>query len=745
MRLGNAWLDHLRDIVSCRKNLLRERGVILPLTAIIMSTVFFIMVALGVDTTRTKEAQAFASYLADEVCGFAVDEMPMSRLAVDKTIGLIRTKDVDTATTEIDINSYTTIERVTYMVPSLPTDIDGDPYLAGAAKEISHIDLDHTTCSDTAAEVCFLAGDLGESDITDKYPAIWSDEMFGSFIGCRVELRVNTLMSGDRIAQASAIYRKFVGGEALQDPPAGVGAPFNSRSVTIGFANQLAIRDPDGIGGGGDDRFEFPLDVGYNNQRLWDSDDLGTSDVFSLFRAKHEDTFLGVAYPQRTSNLAITEANEGLADRDAAWLRCYNPLSAVRNVMAHYITRVLARMYETRDNVTYALVNPINDANNDGVRDNSNGPTIMIPRGRDLLPDVIVDEDDGFALPLINYMPPTTGPNSKVVNGQGLSPDGYLCPFNPINGSKCSKHLLNATTRALRRHHNLVASQMQDCFYITNENSGVVALKAETLVNEKHEEGGIGFQPWQHSAADYVTDVGKNHWGYTEDEHIQNAEELMLHMSTISHCPFEWTAGVPQANAHSPSCSHPVPVDDHTLTPSGMRGDVVAFLEYTNGDTDGWSMPGRFDVTGQAADNIIVNPEVGEVYATTGHSHVILFMHKRLDPVNDIGDIQDQVDDLNAAGRRVTVIYIPAYAEDASDDVDDQLKDAFRATDDSSMNRVYNIRPTAFGSPACNEASEYPDCFNDFWIEELLTAAVDNIEDRAKTVLNRIFETAPVL
>lgn len=689
----------------------RERGALAPIFGILLVSVLGVLVAVAVDTKRVKEAQAVLAEKLEGSCSEAARELPVTRSVVQRGSanyvpgGSTGSAIVDTdqsATNGIQLASFHRLDALRFIVP-FPEDVVGGGQLFSPSGMTSIFNpLSSYGVGNCVGGVCGFAGNIGASEANSNYPTRYFYDvetgrvLSNGVVSCEARGLVDTIVSGQKAVNAKASYRIKVAGPTRTNS---VGTKIR-RGIIIGIAPEVDTS-------GDDPRFRFTLPAlaGLNPLAA------GGPQNQAFMYARGVSTHSGLPGIQLHGS---PEVQGGSSSHEEALVRCANPFVAVRNMVLHSVVGRLARLWATRDRTQILVIPPRNQD------DSANIPVSIVAHGEDLSPALAASR---FELPFINYKPSAT-PNGETDRA------GYLCPYS--GGCQDSQGAFVPSQRQM-----LVASQLRDCFFVFNTQNGARLPIDPSVSNARFE---FPFMAPQTGTAPYYS---YDKWGFTDIAHRRSAEEAVALISTVEECPFRGTA--PEN-----SCAKPAIVPDAQQAPQGLRGDIVAFLQYARGAGQRFDAPGyMLTIPSRVPIN---NPENNEP-----NSQVILVVSKRLDPsvglTSERSRIRAEVDALNSqSGRTITVVYVPANAVDASPSAVENIREAFHTQEFGGPNRVFTVMPGEYwggssGIPACAGAPAFstpnePLCFRAYW-ESLL--ANRTASDIGRTVWESITDVEVAL
>ncbi|MCB0339407.1 MAG: hypothetical protein KDD53_07375, partial [Bdellovibrionales bacterium] len=558
-----------------------ERGIIIPLAAIVTVVIGAILIAFGIDHKRGLEAKAAAQLKADVLCSYGSRSLPIARNAIGRMLNLYPLGDTNTSTDPIDINSYLRIIKLRILVPTPEITIgSGSPFLSGGPYQPSSFGF-----ANCPGNSCEISGDVSDPAISANYPAgFLKVEDANRYVSCEVTSEYDTFLSGTRSALGKATYQQKVI-DASSSP---------SRGVIIGIAPQAEIYADT------PDRYAFQSGDAFDPT-------VGPVPMFQWARDNP------AAYPELNFEpFAQSPAISSLAKRVDRIRHCQNVFISARNVILQSLVGRLARSGETRDKTRILLLNPKHRVSNPP----PNPPTLIVERSEDLMAT-------NYRLPLINYRP---NGNEKG----DITSLGYLCPFSTECGAGISI--------PDQRHHVLVTNQLTDCFYLNAQN-GVSTYQDLAIQNYDVNWGGIQFEPQAFVAQNQMPlnyNATVNDWAQPPN-FGHSAEEIVRKLGVVSSCPMDFT-GLTNVALHD--CSghvnlpDPATYDPNVNHPARLLGDIVGFLQYVLQINGAFFKQGPVEIasaTGSLQPGLVVNSD-----NLSDLSQIFLLVSKPLDPTGEI-------------------------------------------------------------------------------------------------------------
>lgn len=471
-----------------------QRGVYLPLVSVIAFALFFVLVALGIDTVRVKLAQSELRSKIDTICGELAHTPSQHGAALLKfrrfVNDLVATRRLRGARLEAASVSMPTMSANGFAFRSAErydaNDHSNYPPLLGSAKFGALLGTGNACVLDSKAD-CEFRGDV--YNLSGYPPSLWNDlQNAGNTVGCEAIGSVNNLLLGERRFTVKSVFWRRVNGE-WPDPVFDFKDPIaTSPGLTIGVATELftEIWDP---------RFRFGDSARYSYSRSFRSavDPLGRWLYAAGFRSFSAD-LPEEAYPEVDSNGAPIDRFAGAnspsnsaalggvarktttqstdpwadlqvadfgtkdgpmpSDREALFVACMNPLILVRNTFLAAIVELASRNGQLRNMTEILHINPIHRAARFHVGAAApivNHPTRLVGFGEDLA-------RPAYQLPFVFYH---SGAPSDEYPTAGFSKNGWLNPFRDGWAAPDS-----GTELEWRRHHALIAAQLRSCYHM---------------------------------------------------------------------------------------------------------------------------------------------------------------------------------------------------------------------------------------------------------------------------------------
>ncbi len=676
-----------------------ERGIFMPLTAVVVVGLFSFFAIYAIDTNRTKIVRAQAETLLTEVCSHGIEAMPMISSALSRVASRLPADG--------RLSSYGDIQE---FVITVPTILDsGTPYLDG----LGGVGYKASLSGLIPCDYCSINTDVSHGLFTsddDGYPVgfVGTGDA-NSFFGCEVSVEVDHIFPN--LLSNSTVHAKIA--YALRDAM-DRDMIANSKGVVIGIAPQL----------------EVPVTPGSQYDVFAQTSDFShplENDVFSFIgeRPQFNDDIVDDTRDIPLTGLAFAETGNpsGVDERRALLLGCYNPLIAARNVFLQSFVERLARYAPTRNSSEILLLQPYNfntDTSSYAFSDDTtkqlrNWPIRMIANS-----DLLSRE---YFYPYVNFTVGGAGPYSSTFDGSGDPEDeDYLCPSTDCGGAQQAERL--------------AMSQLQDCFHLFAVTNGLGSkLELDPASTNALQST---FEPIEYQTLDYTlplfTPSSSQGWsqtasycdGLSSPGHCAlTAPELMNFMGRVEFCPTP-AAGCSKLDETGAEKEY------HSLDPNAFRGDIVAFLQYLNsdgtppgGDRD---KPGAWPRQGHIHDSPSVTTDrVGNV--PEDDRHIFLIVHRPIvgdcsdspSPDDECGTIRQILTTGSLQTRQLTVVYFPPDYLSVTDASKDQFLKAFRILDDNreegerGLRTLYIYYPyhPAAGVPSDNLP------WNQYWVRGL--------------------------
>lgn len=687
--LSSTSRDVSHVLTSAPRRTQAERGVLVPITAVIIFVIIFIVIVFAVDVTRVKSARAKADTLASDWCKQGAQFLPFTAKAVDVVANL--------AGPELNPFSFASISRVSIvsLTPDLnfPMGVGDNPFLQGPV----------AIPGNTSCPVCEFIGDPTAGDAPNFFPSsFWTIDTPQGAIGCIVEMDVDTIFSSQRVASSKAAHGYRVRGA---QPVTG-----DFKPIIIGIDPTLEMRN--------EQRFRFGATVGGQPNFANTDYDALTNAGLTAFQWNRP------IYPEPTTTKTLVQTTAPVgAQRAVSIMGCNNPFLSVRNTLLESIVDRLSRFWFTRANTQIVVIPP---QNADGT---PNLPNLVTIGASSTGGDYLSGDDltaPIFQLPYINFsLNPASANFANFATINSGSFVNHLCPFQTCAGAAPLQEQSRRTIGVLRDcyHANMGGASIGRGGYITFEDT--------TLANASLYANTQYYEPPEFEARNAVNVNGYNNLDFWEqlDPGVVgiSATELVRNLGRVEECP----------NNQAGTCAKPVQVNDPALAPSGLLGDIETFFKYVRGLSNGYPFPGLLvspaPVIYDPAASAIGNPEDA---TNPRRSNILLVLSKRLNPAQ-LNAIRTQVLGLTAQ-QELTVVFIPTTLADMDNEATlsppiDPLSStavqnmlfAFNATlysDPTPGNKLFLLAPgsnplTSLCTGPLNSVAAGQDnlCFRQYW------------------------------
>lgn len=675
-----------------------QKGVFIPLLAVFVGLIGSVLVIFLLDLRLLRLTHSKAVTELESICAQGVKHLPISLSAVQVVMQQLNVLLTPTSQNGRGGIKNATVEKFRLIIPTASKNLPVD---ASDLSRTSFINAANPyVLPDCPSQVqCEFVGDLSDLESASSYPSnFWNpfgiteptarlNDVFQDQIACEMDLRVETLVSGARTVSARTVWELkqrgvlYPNDSDLLLPDQGLRNQ-KGGGILIGISTAMNFSLRNLVSGSLDqqNRFRFgtvaplvcsnsssfasinPLrdfQVNFppsNSDPLYLPGGLNTVNAFAYPRIEPSDGFAVTNEFFGIPSFAAVGAGAASSPRQERLAACFGPPIAVRNFILSHLVGLMGRMW-LRDKTEILSINPIHylpAAETDPYPiNNLNPPTIMVTGGTDIIADQ-------YQLPYVTYNYDLLGNNPQALNA-----------LNPLDRIRLG---------VLRDCYHMWGSSLNQLKRLANpalDNSGFES--SEIQANSSSE---IRYQAYDNSATFWDQDPN-------QISNLLSAEKLMYVLGSSQSCP-QGDVGSQSGGANgwpSPSsydqnsygtqisCVKPTPNFDLNRRPSDLRGDVRAFMAYAAGQLEANLSPG-FD----ASAPISTSPSFN--FQTT---HVLLFTHNRLTP-REASEIRVYTDMINAQGRSITIIYMPIYAADASNEAVDRFREAFNVVYDTSYN-----------------------------------------------------------
>ncbi len=656
-----------------------ERGVAVPLLAVLSLALVAIVAVLAFDTTRVKSESSLLRRRLEAVCrstarlavtperAMKVFQLNIGglRLSGSTKISAARLTLPFPVEGQIDNVLFDTINR-----PSCQASELGHPPfnpLPNGASEISfgalgalvapNLDPNPLRCTnerhfENDSIDCTLIPAICSGNTPDPRfpPSMWSDLLnAGNTVGCEIEAQLPALLpflSARSISARTAWWSPIKPvAPYLEEELSAPSRPAHFAGLSIGIGTEVSTWGgplPDGaiIGDG---RFTF---VGMSGE-LRALDPRGPSEPGTLRRRFDFDS------PERPFNgqfsvpklLGIAPPNGDTPSQHELLAACFNPLTLARNLLVSTLVEYASRSGQTRTMTEIAHINP----RHFGDDAPPNRPVVMVPFGGDLL-------SPRYQAPFVTY-------NS----GGRFDKGGFIVPWNNFGSNE-----------TLTNHHALIAQQLRACYHLFIDNATSTTIPRTPISIDGTYEALVPPLLRFQTSSLHTAGVPTN-WDYsapfqsgvpTGNGRLLTASELIYSLGSTQSCPIDYTAG---DIFTSNNCSKEAlqPFDD--LTP-----DLVGYLEYQlYGGNRAYPSPGLslptaggkaiYPVGGGEDQPDLSSPQSALTPSSTAmpRSVVVIVVHKPL-AAQYVPRVAELVQGLNAQNRPVILIFMPSTFNDST-------------------------------------------------------------------------------
>ena len=682
-----------------------KRGVIVPLTAVILGVVIFIVFALGVDARLAKGSRTKSALHLEEACRQAVRQLPITRNALEVFQGQMRV--FLTPKNSGGLGGLPLSKDIELRLVS--------PTLSRILGNTSTPALNQTPCPFPLAPLigCRFFGNLNIPAVSVNYPGepFWNiyagsqprrNDVMGDTVACEISMNTRALRGESSGVVARSVWqlkpRGAGNGQPLSTLPIIGARQQRGGGVLIGIATQMGVRlkrtgPPPAI------NTRFLL----NSPAADPVRPFGTTANAFLSNRQSSNWSGSTLLP--SSGLAPAPNNAAPLSLEERRATCANPAIFTRNVMLTAIVERAARGW-LRDKTEIISINSLTYGGLSAPTTSNEPPTIIVRGGQDLTARQ-------YQLPAVTFRE-VRGPNAT-----------------PINPTTRGTGLPSSATVDRERF-----GQLRDCFHVYSGGStGIPRPSDSTLVNYlarvSFEPRVITQQTELLTPAPLYNPASSLDWdqGLASPRPLTAGQAVGM-LGATRFCPSGPTHIYPNTGPGGPitgTCTES-PMRTSTATPyTDLRPDIVNFLEYAIGNARAHPMPGPANP---------VTPGPGTELTFSNFSHVVLFTHIPITQA-EIPEIATRVRALNSRGRYVTVIYIPTNFLDATVTEIARYKQAFLAANPAiagsqdSRNIVFQIWPrsSAFGAGGLAEDTE----LRSFW-SDLLQQQPNNAVARAKWI-----------
>jgi len=728
-------------ILTCRVRH-EEQGAVLAITAVLLSVLFYFVIAFSIDAARIKAAAIDLRAKTDMMCrALAYEPMWQSQ------------------TTEIfqkHVNSFNLLYGAKVIEASLrfPAMDLNDP---GSERNFPFLSFH---CMDNNSN-CSLSKIVSGDYI--GHTVLYSD--IGSYVHCEVKATVTEALPapgwlrGKNISATSAWTRPVYSASEFNKYDENSLAFYEKPALTLAIATQMTTRV-------GDERFNFSDAMANQFNPLVP----GEQGVYLTPTEEQEYSSEFKTYPP-----AVVSSS----DLDEMLVACMNPAVFVRNTFSSVIVELASRHGQLKKNTEIVSVNP---------KDKSAtlqfpfvAPTLIASFGEDLA-------ERNFQHPFVFYpagtsaFPPLEGHGAPKGRDTGTSPNKAISLISPLTEGPVNDHpfynLSQPDHQRIVAHQALIAGQLRFCnlLYSLNDSGGPrlerLPINSLEFVGEylPDQDGYHWNLQWPES--DSFWDLA-NAWVSSLDSKRLTAGEVVASLGTIQSCPYE-ESGLPIDLFPDGKCSKPDLPEDSEIGSQDTEGDFASLLDFLMDDdvrSGAISSPGLAPLDLDENDELrddkypFVEPEKNYKYSQFNpgqsknkFSHILLVLHTPFSESEE-QDIREKVDALSEGikKRPITVVYIPTNERDASEGTIARLEYAFDASTDfnessdvdenrlyvfSPYEEIHNIDGEACDTTSvqfCNGYTNQSAMFRDYWEYLLISGNRYGIQNRARAIfLERI-------
>lgn len=675
------------------KNTGGQQGVVVPLLACIMLGVLTVMIMVGVDAVKVKQARVELQRYAEQVC-----QATISKTVLQAEMFKRFSSQVNLLIAEEHLK-YSELRGAALIAPTM----SGTSNIP-AVSDFSAIGVDYK-CNLPEGGDCKLYTDLEAEDLQARYPAdLWDSAVnAGNLAGCEFSSQVETVMpidlSGSRtvtIFAKTVYWQPLWGGvqraadDSLSDYLENV---LNGPGLSIAVATQMNNQSPSfGAGYQTDFLADFAASQGFDSPIMhsWPT---------------------GVVAAAPSEVLPTISCNGDPHCIQQMRLSCINPVVLVRNALLSTLAELASRHGQLRTGTEVLHINPASTV--PSATADLTPPSLIASFGADIA-------DRSYQIPFIFF---GTGKVTDSVN------NGWINPFSSSGWDSTSSALPNRDD--WRRYYAFLASQLRVCHHIYSVNTSTPTRYSD--------EGTINL-------FDNSVEVGSGNVKFEPEEPYFFSSRYSAVQDTASPvrwdqaCP--WVPSVQYADPEPPGCSNldedltvaevlavlgstrscPYPQIESAMGGSdcsselALQPDIIGTLKYLLGKLVVFDdIPGIKDLSGVSTHPGIVMPalQTPGLFPVSGvtntrkedflpvaqnlSSVILLATHRPLRHA-DLPEIRSLVDDLNdpPGSRPITVLFIPEDKADVTETNIDNFLSAFNANlyqRDPLSNRLLIIGP----------------------------------------------------
>lgn len=608
----------------------KEKGVILPILAVVIAGVLAVLIGLGLDASKVKKASTELSQWTESFCSYAAASGVIQKEALRRFSDQVNTS----LARGFPRNSVLTKAHV--FLPTMPSQgsfpPEAEPFLAGThwfgSLSAHYPPGQGIQCNLSCAGIdgcendCLYSGEVG-----GNFPSgIWNNaDNAGNTMGCEITAVVRGILHRSTEISAKSMWWIPVRGPFDYSP----GSP-DTPGLAVIVAPHMTTDSADTRF-----RFEESLPVGFRSSfdPLYEFGGAGETLAFTgrPNGQRYKSTPDGVVAP-----LGPTETLSA-ADRTELLVSCMNPAIMVRNLLLGTIMEYASRHGQLRSGteVLLAGTQPRYTSPNEAVSSLARAnPVQMVPFGSDIglenyqLPFVFYDS--AYSRGVLPVPPPQVPPDSELyywappaapVQTQGFLPEsfrhaqgGLLDPFiqseNPYwDLAPVESHPKDYDRAKVQRHHAFLVNQLRFCYHMYFGPAPQGKLRPDVLTSTNN----FGFEPPADGREPYyfsspyrtVDDVLRSPFSGVPGDpwdqqcpwgdhscprprtRLLDASELMWALGSVQKCPFRQD-GLPVSISQAGVCEKPLTVDvfnagSHPTPTLDLRPDLLGSLQYLAG------------------------------------------------------------------------------------------------------------------------------------------------------------------
>jgi len=773
-----------------------EGGVIIPIVAVMSLAIIATLSILGLETTRMKQSATVLRGETERICKNVARSatIPADAVALfSREINLLPKIDPFTRITgakltlplpldasglsnglngvfyDFSDTQKTTCNTAAKAFDLPPTDSPSLPF-----KEIdSSLRCYNTTAAPTLND-CVFAHDICDRSQTPPLadpnypPSMWSDiQNAANTVGCEITAEVDRVLSfgapsTTRQVSAKAAWWIPVRARApyLSDFGLSTTSPSSFPGLSLGIATQMTTwpGDPTTAGGTvvGDNRFNFSAysptfaswnprrtpQAGENPQRL----NLTPTNFQLTMALSYPSSSYGIGSIQVPPSPSVLLDSAPSRASDEYLTACVNPLVMIRNMITSSIVELAARHGQLRNLTQVTSINPRHKG--DSAWANAmNRPVEIVRFGEDLT-------NESYQHPFV------TAYIDETVQGLGTSPSGFLLPWQLTDGTPRYYYPPNAQENPQRlKRDTFLAQQLRYCFHLwdsdlvprpglpLHRSLSLLPMEFGFLASLQNPPSSNPNDPTFYRTWDYgLPWGGSNTSGVSR---LLNGAEVVQSLGSTQLCPVSQDPG----GVFNCKMTQFNPTND-------LEPDLKAFLDHQLGNLSAYPSPGLFHPTNASNGEISLVTELNPsspMYRASNtvpvppRSVVVIVTTKGLfDAAGSTyhTDIVSRVQSLNAVGRPVVIVFIPATGAD-SNTAPNYCAALRRGPDCSSpglnadSNRLFLLSPYSMEYGGTYNGATEGETFIKFW-QDLLTESSVTQDLFAPRIGQAIFSEAIV-